>query len=110
MTRLAGIVLVVFVGVCSTAYAQGVTQIQGTSPLRPEPPKPADSQAPRPPASSSGDLFVTFDGADLPRDWKIVNPDAARWTTQPRKSVLLISQKSPCPNSKDGKNLLLLDK
>lgn len=64
------------------------------------------------PFNGSGAYYSgSFDGSKLNREWKMVNPDPARWTMQPRnKSVLIITQKGPCFNMKDGKNLLLLDK
>ena len=51
-----------------------------------------------------------FDGNALSKEWKLVNPDPARWTMQPkRKSIMIITQKGGCL-AKDSKNLLVLDK
>jgi len=52
----------------------------------------------------------TFDGNALSKEWKLVNPDPARWTMQPkRKSIMIITQKGGCLG-KDSKNQLFLDK
>ena len=66
----------------------------------------------RPQFNGPGSYYSgSFDGSKLNREWKIVNPDPLRWTMQPRnKSVMIITQKGPCFNIKNGKNLLLLDK
>jgi hypothetical protein len=58
-------------------------------------------------------LGVLYQGAgdELPPKWKLVNPDPARWTMEPRrKAIMIITKKGPCLDMKDGKNLLLLDK
>ena len=73
----------------------------------------ASGQAENKPPSTSSRVYYSgsFDGSTLNREWKIVNPDPAKWTMQPRnKSVMIITQKGPCFNMKDSKNLLLLDK
>src|SRR5712691_4019033 len=58
----------------------------------------------RPPFTGSGAYYSgAFDGSNINREWKIVNPDPARWTMQPRnKSVMIITQKGPCFNIKNG--------
>jgi hypothetical protein len=74
----------------------------------PKPPAPAPAKA----APATGGAYsAAFDQNDLPKEWKLVNPDENRWTMQPkRKSVMLITQKGSCPNLKDGKNQLVLER
>jgi hypothetical protein len=72
-------------------------------PQTPAPPKPA----PQTGAGYSG----LFDQSELGKEWKLLNPDANRWEMQPkRKSIMLITHKGGCPNLKDGKNQLMLDR
>jgi hypothetical protein len=73
--------------------------------------KPPPPLVPLPATNTSGDFTETFTGTELGRSWMMVNPDPNHWVMQPsRKSLLLTSQKTPCPSEKEGKNLLRLEK
>jgi hypothetical protein len=76
-----------------------------------KPPPAPPQQGTRPQPAAPGAYYSgTFDGNELGKEWKLVNPDPNRWTMQPkRKSIMMITQSGACP-SKDGKNQLILDK
>jgi hypothetical protein len=80
-------------------------------PVKP-PPQPLLPQAAKPEPAAPGMFYAgNFDGSDLGKEWKLVNPDPDRWTMQPkRKSIMMITQPGGCPYKKDAKNELILDK
>jgi hypothetical protein len=98
----------------------GVTPVKQVPPLT-DPNKKVDTVKPTPKlppppvtkseAAAPGVYYSgTFDGNALGKEWKLVNPDPARWTMQPkRKSIMIIAQKGGCLG-KDSKNQLVLDK
>jgi len=104
----------------SVTGQDGVTPVKQVQPLT-EPNKKTDTVKPTPKlppppvtkseAAAPGVYYSgTFDGNALGKEWKLVNPDPARWTMQPkRKSIMIITQKGGCLG-KDSKNLLVLDK
>ena len=69
---------------------------------------PAVNSPPSPPAAGA---TILFDGASLPKDWKLLNPVDDHWTMQPkRKSLLIASQRAPCVSAEAGKNFLVYDR
>jgi len=61
--------------------------------------------------SSATYYSYSFGAPQLGREWRVVNPDPARWVIEPRnQSIMIITHLGPCPSMKDGKNLLLLEK
>jgi hypothetical protein len=86
-------------------YGQQVGTVGQAKPI------PLTQPTPKPVAAASGAYSSAFDQNDLGKEWKILNPDENRWTMQPkRKSIMLITQKGGCPDTKDGKNQLVFDR
>jgi len=64
-----------------------------------------------PPSLPNAQAVFLFDGAALPKDWKLMNPVENHWTMQPkRKSLLIATLKGTCVSSKDSRNFLVLDR
>ena len=78
---------------------------------KPPPKRPSPTVTKPEPAAPGVYYSGNFDGNDLGKEWKLLNPDPARWTMQPkRKSIMMITQAGACPYTKDAKNQLILDK
>jgi tetratricopeptide (TPR) repeat protein len=57
----------------------------------------------------AGVYSYSFSDSYLAPEWKMVNPDAQRWTLQPKnKSILIITQSGSLSDSKNLKNWLIL--
>ena len=97
--------------VCACAWAdQNKTGTKGNDPPILQK-KTTVKPPPSPAASGPAPAVYLFDGKELNRDWKLLNPDADKWTMQPkRKSIMIETQTGSCLDPKTGKNLLVLNK